>query len=144
MGRDVRTEDQQAPALGRRAVVAGAGAVAAAVVLGGCAVYGRQPAAPAAAPGTPLAKTTDIPVGSGKIFPAQKVVVTQAAAGQFAGFSSVCTHQGCDVADIAGGTINCPCHGSKFNLDGTVANGPAPFPLEKKNITVQGDSITLA
>jgi Rieske Fe-S protein len=61
----------------------------------------------------------------------------------FKGFSSTCTHKGCTVDKIADGTIDCPCHGSKFNLDGSVANGPAQKPLEVENITVQGDSIVL-
>jgi len=45
---------------------------------------------------------------------------------------------GCTLADVSGGTINCRCHGSKFNLDGTVANGPASRPLEVRSITVGG------
>jgi Rieske Fe-S protein len=61
----------------------------------------------------------------------------------FKGFSSTCTHKGCTVDKIADGTIDCPCHGSKFNLDGTVAKGPADKPLEAQVVTVQGDSIVL-
>nr|BFE80377.1 hypothetical protein GCM10020093_029780 [Planobispora longispora] len=92
-----------------------------------------------------LAKTSDIPVGEGKVFKAEKVVVTQPKAGEFKCFTSVCTHQGCDVDAVEGGTINCPCHGSKFNIaDGSVANGPANKPLEEKAIKVDGESITLA
>ena len=72
-----------------------------------------------------------------------EVVVTQPAAGVFKGFSANCTHKGCKVNKVADGTIDCPCHGSKFNLDGTVANGPATKPLENKAISVQGDSIVL-
>ena len=70
-----------------------------------------------------IAKTADVPVGSGVIV--DKVVVTQPSAGVFKGFSAKCTHKGCIVDKIADGTIDCPCHGSKFNLDGSVANGPA-------------------
>jgi Rieske Fe-S protein len=142
----------------RRAVVTGAGAVAVAAVLPGCEVYGgssdEAAPPPAGRTGTPpvgggaaaaLTKTTDVPVGGGQILKDQKVVVTQPAAGDFKAFTSVCTHQGCDVTSVAGGTINCPCHGSKFAIaDGSVAAGPAPGPLAPKSIRVEGDSIVLA
>lgn len=95
--------------------------------------------------GTALARTSEIPVGGGRVFADQKVVVTQPAAGQFKGFSAVCTHQGCTVAGVSGGTIDCPCHGSKFHIaDGSVANGPASAPLPPRQITVAGGEITLA
>jgi Rieske Fe-S protein len=150
MGSEPQAGDLLAVPVGRRAVVAGAGAVAAAAALAvtaGCTTYGGAPAATTAAGGsaaaggggTPFAKTADIPVGSGKI--AGDTVVTQATAGKFAAFSSVCTHQGCTVNEIAGGTINCPCHGSKYRLDGSVAEGPAPKPLPSKTVKVQGDSV---
>jgi Rieske Fe-S protein len=74
----------------------------------------QSPAAASAGKG--LAKTSDIPVGGGKIFKAEKVVVTQPKAGEFRAFSAICTHQGCPVGSVSGGTINCPCHGSKFKI----------------------------
>ena len=98
-----------------------------------------------AAGGMALAKTSDIPVGGGKVFKDQQVVVTQPAAGQFKAFSAVCTHQGCLVNSVSDGTINCPCHGSKYKVaDGSVAGGPAPAPLPPKQVTVSGDQIELA
>ena len=99
------------------------------------------PSASVAKAGGAIAKTSDVPVGSGVIV--DDVVVTQPTAGVFKGFSSTCTHKGCAVNTIADGTIDCPCHGSKFNLDGSVAHGPADKPLATENITVQGDSIVL-
>jgi Rieske Fe-S protein len=48
------------------------------------------------------------------------------------------------VADVAGGTINCNCHGSKFGLDGSVSNGPAVDPLPPVAVKVSGDQISLA
>ncbi|BDX31992.1 Rieske iron-sulfur protein [Mycobacterium antarcticum] len=86
-----------------------------------------------------LAAVADVPVGSGVIV--GDVVITQATAGDFKGFSSVCTHAGCNVSKITDGKIVCPCHNSEFNLDGTVAQGPAKKPLEAKAVSVQGNSI---
>ena len=69
------------------------------------------------------------------------VVVTQPTAGVFKGFSSVCPHAGCNVSKITDGKIVCPCHNSEFNLDGSVAQGPAKEPLTTTAISVRGDSI---
>ncbi|NEO85302.1 MAG: Rieske (2Fe-2S) protein [Spirulina sp. SIO3F2] len=42
----------------------------------------------------------------------------------------MCTHQGCTVDfDADAKELSCPCHGSKFALDGAVTNGPAKKPL---------------
>jgi Rieske Fe-S protein len=132
----------------RRAVLAGAGASAALLVTG-CQAYGQPratPAAPgAAAAGTVLAKLADIPLGGGKIFADKGIVVTQPTPGQVKAFSAICTHAGCTVSDVTGGTINCECHQSKFRVaDGSVAGGPAPRPLDPAKVTVDGDTITLA
>jgi Rieske Fe-S protein len=128
---------------GRRAVLA--------VVLGatavGCSKYGEAKSTPSqtAPANAVLGKTEEIPVGEGKIFDQSQVVVTQPVKGTFKAFSSTCTHQGCQVTTVANGTIDCPCHGSKYSVkDGSVVAGPAPRPLPPKQITVSGDSITLS
>ncbi|MFE9974927.1 Rieske (2Fe-2S) protein [Streptomyces hirsutus] len=95
--------------------------------------------------GAALASTADIPEGGGKVFADSKVVVTQPTAGEFKAFSATCTHQGCAVKSVADGVINCPCHNSNFSIaDGSVQSGPATKPLPAMEITVSGDSITLA
>ncbi|MEO3777908.1 Rieske (2Fe-2S) protein [Micromonospora sp. B11E3] len=141
----------------RRALLAGAGAVGAAVVLSACGDDGDSDGGAAPSSGGPqatasggastgaLAHTTDIPVGGGVIYASKGVVVTQPAAGQFKGFDSICTHQGCPVSNVDGGTINCTCHNSRFSIaDGSVKGGPATKPLPPKEIRVDGDQITLA
>ena len=92
-----------------------------------------------------LASTASVPVGGGKILTAQQIVITQPTAGSYKAFTAVCTHQGCIVSTVADGTIDCPCHGSKFSVkDGSVVNGPAPSPLASVAIKVEGTSIVRA
>jgi nitrite reductase/ring-hydroxylating ferredoxin subunit len=43
--------------------------------------------------------------------------------------SARCTHLGCTITQEADGLLVCPCHGSRFHRDGTVARGPAVRPL---------------
>ncbi|MFF1380900.1 Rieske (2Fe-2S) protein [Streptomyces sp. NPDC058308] len=130
----------------RRTVMATLGAAGCAAALTACGGSdGKDSSEPAGAAGTALASTSDIPVGGGKIFKDAGVVVTQPTAGSFKAFSNRCTHKGCAVSSVGGGTINCPCHGSKFDVaDGSVKGGPAPKPLPTAEITVTGDSIELA
>ncbi|MGY5014744.1 Rieske (2Fe-2S) protein [Streptomyces sp. 900105755] len=97
-----------------------------------------------AASGKTLAQTSDIPEGGGTIFKDQKIVVTQPTKGEFKAFSAICTHMGCTVDKVADGTIDCPCHGSKYHIaDGSVAHGPATRALPAESITVSGNSITM-
>ncbi|MEU9449148.1 Rieske (2Fe-2S) protein [Streptomyces sp. NPDC048277] len=137
----------------RRTVLA-TGAAALAVGCAGCSNYssnsssgsttGPTSESPTAAGGQALAKTSEIPEGGGTIFKEQKVVVTQPKSGEFKAFSAICTHMGCTVNQVADGTIDCPCHGSKYHIaDGSVAHGPATKPLPPKSISVSGNSITL-
>ena len=94
--------------------------------------------------GTVLGAASDIPVGGGAIYAAAKVVVTQPASGQYRAFSAVCTHVGCVVNKVTNGTIDCPCHGSRFRItDGAVAAGPAPSPLPAKQVTIVDGRVIL-
>ncbi len=94
--------------------------------------------------GIRIASTSQIPVGGGKVFTADTLVVTQPAAGEFKAFSAVCSHVGCLCDKVANGTIDCPCHGSTFRIsDGSVAAGPATQPLKPVPIAVVDGVITL-
>lgn len=89
-----------------------------------------------------LVAAADVPVGGGVVLDGEELVVTQPTAGKFQGYSAVCTHQGCLVTSVANGKINCPCHGSSYNVaDGSVAGGPAPSPLSKVTLKVEGDQV---
>ncbi|MFD9907268.1 Rieske (2Fe-2S) protein [Streptomyces sp. NPDC059063] len=141
----------------RRTVVTAVGAAGLAAALAACGSDddkdSSEPAGEASdkeqggggAGGAVLARTADIPVGGGKIFKDEGVVVTQPTKGEFKAFSNRCTHKQCPVTSVAGGTINCPCHGSKFDIaDGSVKQNPAPKPLPAAEISVEGGEIKLA
>ncbi|WP_405494475.1 Rieske (2Fe-2S) protein [Streptomyces sp. NBC_00096] len=84
-----------------------------------------------------MLKSSQVEVGGGKILKEEKLVITQPTAGSFRCFTAVCTHQGCLVDKVADGSIDCPCHGSKFSAtDGSVTHGPATLPLAEKEIVV--------
>lgn len=51
-----------------------------------------------------------------------------------------CTHRGCEL-NIGGGIYSCPCHGSEFNLEGEVLQGPAIEPLTTFEIETDNDNI---
>jgi cytochrome b6-f complex iron-sulfur subunit len=51
-------------------------------------------------------------------------------------FSAVCTHMGCIVKWSKGRRqFLCPCHGARFDADGSVRGGPAPRPLARLEVT---------
>jgi Rieske Fe-S protein len=144
----------------RRTVIAGAAGLSATVALAACGEDEpdvdtgdtvTQPTATAttsastgggAAAG--LAALADIPVNGGKIFAAEKVVVTQPTAGQVKAFSTTCTHQGCAVSKVENGVIICPCHDSRFKIsDGSPTGGPATKPLQSKTVKVENGQVVL-
>lgn len=59
-------------------------------------------------------------------------------------FSPVCTHLGCAVSwNGEGKTFGCPCHTSAFSPDGKVLTGPAPRPLDRFEVRVDGGKVLL-
>jgi glycine/D-amino acid oxidase-like deaminating enzyme/nitrite reductase/ring-hydroxylating ferredoxin subunit len=84
----------------------------------------------------PDAKTPDdIRPGEGKTVRVrgERLAVYRDPQGNAHALSSVCTHLGCLVKfNNAEKTWDCPCHGSRFGIDGAVLDGPATRPLAKK------------
>lgn len=147
----------------RRRLLAGAGA-AVACCAAGCATYGtpRDTAPAAPAPTTPapaaaapsssaaaapagIAAVDDVPVGGGRVFAEQKVVVTRPDADTVLAFDATCPHQGCLVDQVSQAGISCPCHGSLFAVsDGAPLDGPARAPLTARPVRVEGGQVVLA
>jgi len=84
-----------------------------------------------------------IDVGSVHVDEEQRVYVVRSRRGFWA-LSSVCTHLGCITRfQPDEGIFACPCHGSRFALDGEVLHGPAPRPLHElqMDLSQQGDLV---
>ena len=58
-----------------------------------------------------------------------RTIVINTGNNVFRAFTSVCTHEQCDVNGYSGGRIRCPCHGSQYDARGRVVVGPATLPL---------------
>ena len=85
-------------------------------------------------PGDPL---EDIAPGEGTVVRrgGQSIAVYKEADGRLRGLSALCTHLACVVHfNNAEKSWDCPCHGSRFDLDGNVLQGPATRPLEPKDL----------
>lgn len=81
--------------------------------------------------GTPL----DFSEGVVRFNKEKKAYVIGTANGVYA-LSAVCTHLGCITRFKSDEkVIACPCHGSRFDLEGNVVHGPAPRPLPWLDVT---------
>jgi nitrite reductase/ring-hydroxylating ferredoxin subunit len=100
-----------------------------------------------------ICKTTDVKVGSARMFAVggRGIVVTQPKKGTFKAFNANCTHQGAPLAAKVGsvrtvsGSMICPQHGAGFDTTtGAVTRGPAAAPLDKITVKVSGTQVTVS
>lgn len=71
----------------------------------------------------------------------ERLAVYRDVAGAYHAVSAICTHLGCQVAfNSAEKSWDCPCHGSRFALDGSVLDGPAITPLAQRGIAAPDTS----
>ncbi len=142
----------------RRALLQGIGVAAAGlVVLGtGCVSQGSDlPSATTATcttggtcidtanPANAALQSTDgamlVDIGS------DTVMVIRASSTQVLALSAICTHSGCSMNYLAGQhLLDCPCHGSQFDEQGRVVQGPARQSLKVYTATLTGTMITIA
>lgn len=150
----------------RRSLLAGAVAVVAAVLLGGSALFRRSASStsqagnspdqsnpgPTAPPssgggsGAVLTSATKVPVGGAHqatdSSTADPVWVLQLQKGKFTAYDAICPHQGCPVSFLSAGEgFACPCHGSRFDSQGHVLNGPAQRGLTQIPVVLDGSEV---
>ncbi len=144
--------------LGRRTLlkVLGAGSSALCAGVAGCAGSLPEPgddqfvALPAVVQGRLTLALDDFPqlveVGSAIVGVAQgmdgPVAITRESETSFSAMSALCTHMACILrVNRLNATLDCPCHGSTFEFDGSVINGPAVKPLARWSTEFDGRTI---
>ena len=71
-------------------------------------------------------------------------LVARTSTSTFVAIDATCTHEGCRVNSVSGATYVCPCHGSRYNRNGQVVQGPARASLRQYNTTFANDVLTIA
>jgi cytochrome b6-f complex iron-sulfur subunit len=116
---------------GRREVIRAAAATAAVVAVGSVVACGPPFGVVSAGNASALA------VGDVKVVTGASACIARDAQGVYA-MTLICTHQGCDMSMqglVSASGIDCGCHGSRFDVDGNVVNGPASSPLQHYQVT---------
>lgn len=126
------------------ATLAGVAAVLAAC---GDSATGPQPITPG--PATIDVRLSDFPqlgavggiaaVGTVLLSP---VAIVRTGQASYLALSRVCTHQGC-VINVGSNGFACPCHGSRYDSQGNVLNGPAPRALARLSAVLSADGTVL-
>ena len=70
-------------------------------------------------------------------------LLARTSASGFTAVDAVCAHEGCTVNGIAGDIYVCPCHGSRYDLNGQVVHGPAKASLRQYATTFADDVVTI-
>jgi cytochrome b6-f complex iron-sulfur subunit len=84
-----------------------------------------------------LGPASNYPLNSRTLLSDPPVVLLHTDSG-FSALSLICTHLGCTLEQRTDG-FTCPCHGSRFDSIGKVANGPADKPLRSLRVEITND-----
>ncbi len=72
------------------------------------------------------------------------IIIANTGGDNYVALSSICTHQSCTVGySVQNNNFPCPCHGSVFNTNGSVAVGPAISPLKQYTVSREGNILTI-
>jgi Rieske Fe-S protein len=70
-------------------------------------------------------------------------LLARTAESAFSAIDAVCSHQSCTVTGIDGSVYVCGCHGSRYDRNGRVLNGPATAALRQFRTTFTAGVVTI-
>ena len=86
-----------------------------------------------------LGPIKDYPPGSRTVFPEIPAILIHTES-RFSALSLICTHLGCTLESREDG-LACPCHGSRFDLEGKVIQGPAVERLSTLRVEIMENNV---
>jgi len=105
-----------------------------ALALGGLLRFLNFQTEPAPQTDFDLGLAADYPLNSRTLLTDVPAVLLHTESG-FSALSLVCTHLGCTVEQKTNG-FDCPCHGSRYDPNGNILQGPAKLSLQKLRVEV--------
>lgn len=84
-----------------------------------------------------LDELVDMAPGEGRLvnYEKQKLALFKDDKGMYHALSATCTHLGCEIKwNAAECSWDCPCHGTRYDIDGNILTGPADRQLKKIEI----------
>ena len=73
------------------------------------------------------------------------IIVFRTGNDTYMALSKLCTHSQCTITySHSDGDLPCPCHGSRFNTNGAVTNGPAQTNLKSYTVKKEGNTLILS
>jgi len=85
-------------------------------------------------PADRLEELAELAPGEGKVvrFEGETIALYRSEEGEMKALAPTCTHMGCHVTwNGVERSWDCPCHGARYGIDGTVLTGPADKDLER-------------
>ena len=77
-------------------------------------------------------------------YSANSIIIAKDNAGNFIALYDVCPHAGCTIQFDGTSKFPCPCHGSMFDENGNVTQGPATSGVKKYNTSLSGTKLTVS
>ncbi len=96
---------------------------------------------------TKVAKTSEIPAGSGKVVEVGgKMVALFHDDGLFYAIDNTCRHQGGPLGEgsLSGATVTCPWHGWEYDVKTGVCQADPSVTVQTFSVKVEGDDILVA
>jgi Rieske Fe-S protein len=91
----------------------------------------------------PTSVSLKLPEQDGVYFHDDVILIRES--GKVSALEARCTHLGCRIGGLRDEVLECPCHGSRYNLKGQVLKGPATGPLRKLSVAEEssGGMVTI-